>query len=143
MESRRPRVLDRLRRRPDLRLTAQRRAIAEALHGEHVHLTAGEVLQRARRRLPELSVATVYNTLNELVALGELRVVETGDGPVRYDPNTDRPHDHLLCLGCGTIHDVYPAGGVRLPRSQQFGHEIVARETIFKGYCPRCRARGR
>ena len=136
-----PTLLDRLRGRTDLRLTAQRRVIAETLSGEHVHLTADEVLRRARRALPELSVATVYNTLNELVALGELRVVETGRGRVRYDPNVDRPHDHLICLQCGEIHDVYAEGEVRLSRAQQFGHRIVARETTFKGYCPRCRAR--
>ena len=139
MEPRIPTLLDRLRRRSDLRLTAQRRVIAEALSGEHVHLTADEILQRARRSLPELSVATVYNTLNELVALGELRVVETGRGRVRYDPNADRPHDHLICLGCGEIHDVHAHGDVRLPRSQQFGHRIVGRETVFRGYCARCR----
>jgi Fur family ferric uptake transcriptional regulator len=132
-------LLERLRQRTDLRLTTQRRVIAETLSGEHVHLTADEVLQRARRALPELSVATVYNTLNELVALGELRVVETGQGRVRYDPNADRPHDHLICIECGQIHDVHGQGEVRLPRAQQFGHRIVGRETIFRGYCARCR----
>src|SRR5687768_5962726 len=131
-------LLDRLRRRTDLRLTAQRRVIAETLSGEHVHLTADEILQAARRALPELSVATVYNTLNELVALGELRVVETGRGRVRYDPNADRPHDHLICVECGEIHDVYAKGEVRLPRSQRFGHRVIGRETTFKGYCGRC-----
>lgn len=136
-------LVDRLRRRTGLRLTAQRRAIAESLGGEHVHLTAEEVLRRARRRLPELSVATVYNTLNELVAFGELRVVETGGGRVRFDPNTVRAHDHLVCLGCGEIRDVYSRGQLRLPRSQRFGHRLTGRETIFRGYCPRCRARGR
>jgi Fur family ferric uptake transcriptional regulator len=141
MEPRAPTLLERLRRRSDLRLTAQRRVIAEALGGEHVHLTADEVLKRARRALPEVSVATVYNTLNELVALGEVRVVETGQGRVRYDPNADRPHDHLVCVSCGEIHDVYAQGRVRLPRAQQFGHRIVGRETVFRGYCPRCAAR--
>ena len=141
MRSSGPTLLDRLRRRTDLRLTAQRRVIAEALNGEHVHLTADEILQTARRALPELSVATVYNTLNELVALGELRVVETGRGRVRYDPNADRPHDHLVCVECGEIHDVYAQGEVRLPRAQRFGHRIIGRETTFKGYCARCRPR--
>jgi Fur family ferric uptake transcriptional regulator len=134
-------LLERLRGRSDLRLTAQRRVIAEVLAGEHVHLTADEVLTRARHRLPELSVATVYNTLNELVALGEVRVVEAGGGRVRYDPNADRPHDHLVCLGCGELHDVYPRGRLSLSHDDRFGHRLVARETVFKGYCPRCRVR--
>jgi Fur family transcriptional regulator, stress-responsive regulator len=130
-------LLERLRRRTDWRLTAQRRVIAEAFEGEHVHLTAEEILARSRRRMPEISLATVYNALNELVALGELRPVHAGGGRPRYDP-TSRPHDHLVCLACGTIHDVFARGRVELPRSQRFGHRVVAQETVFKGYCPDC-----
>jgi hypothetical protein len=55
-------LLERLRRRR-LRLTAQRRVIAEALEGAHVHLTADEVFERAVARLPEISRATVYSEL--------------------------------------------------------------------------------
>lgn len=139
----RPSLLERLQARTGLRLTAQRRVIAEVLTGEHVHLTADEVLTRARRRLPELSTATVDNTLHELVALGELRVVETGNGRVRYDPNADRPHDHLVCVRCGEIRDVSPRGRITLPHAQQFGHRLIGRETTFKGHCPRCRTRAR
>lgn len=130
-------LVERLRRRPDWRLTAQRRVIAEAFAGEHVHLTAEEVLDRARRHMPEISLATVYNTLNELVALGELRPLHSGRDRPRYDP-TAPAHDHLVCLGCGAIHDVYPRGRKMLPRAQRFGHRVVAQETVFRGYCPRC-----
>jgi Fur family transcriptional regulator, stress-responsive regulator len=137
----RDRLIDRLRRRDDWRLTAQRRVVAEAFDGEHVHLTADQVLDRARRRLPEISQATVYNALNELVELGELQRVHGQHGRPRFDPNTARGHDHLLCLGCGAIHDVAGRGRMDLPRSQRFGHQIVGHETTFKGYCPRCRRR--
>jgi Fur family transcriptional regulator, stress-responsive regulator len=135
----RDRLIERLRRRTGWRVTAQRRSVAEAFDGEHVHLTADQVLARARRGLPEISLATVYNTLNELVELGELQRVHAQHGRPRYDPNTAERHDHLLCLGCGAIHDVAGRGRVDLPRSQRFGHRIVAHETTFKGYCPRCR----
>ncbi len=133
------RLVDRLRRRTDWRLTAQRRVVAETFEGEHVHLTAEEVLDRARRHMPEISLATVYNTLNELVALGELQPIQTGRGRARYDPNAGDGHDHLVCLGCGAIHDVHARGRVELPPSQRFGHDVVTHETVFKGYCARCR----
>ena len=55
-------LLDRLRA-VGWRLTPQRRVIAEAMGGDHVHLTAEEVLERARVRLPEVSLATVYLSL--------------------------------------------------------------------------------
>lgn len=119
-------------------MTAQRRVIAQALDGDHIHLTAEQIFQRARQHLPELSLATVYNTLNELVALGELQQMDVDGGPTRYDPNTEHRHDHLVCLRCGEVHDVFPRGKLQLPVSQRFGHRIVGQDTVFKGYCPKC-----
>ena len=73
-------LLERLRTR-GWRVTPQRRAVAEVLTGDHVHLTADEVHERARARLPEVSLATVYNTLGELVDMGE--VLEIGRASCR------------------------------------------------------------
>src|SRR5215213_2641028 len=95
-------LIDRLKAR-GWRLTAQRRAIAQALAGRSTHLTADEVLGRARASVPEVSQATVYNTLNELVRLGELREVDGIGRSRRYDPNTLAPHHHLLCDRCDRI----------------------------------------
>lgn len=132
-------LLDRLRA-VDWRLTPQRRVIAEAMEGDHVHLTAEEVLERARVRLPEVSLATVYNTLNELVSMGEVQQVDAGGGPTRYDPNTKNGHHHLVCLKCGDLRDVHPQGldSLELPRSDRFGYRIVNREVLFQGYCREC-----
>ena len=90
-------LLERLRAR-QWRITPQRRTVAEVLHGDHVHLSADEIFAAARHRLPEISLATVYNTLNELVAMGEVQQVDAGPGPTRYDPNVEQPHHHLVCL---------------------------------------------
>ena len=112
------------------------------LRGDHVHLTADAVWAAARARLPELSLATVYNTLNELVAMGEVVEVSAGGGPKRYDPNVAPPHQHLVCVECGELLDVHPAGddGLRLPRSERHGYEIVDVEIVFRGRCRRCRS---
>ena len=133
-------LLDRLRAL-HWRLTPQRRVIAEVMEGDHVHLTAEEVLERARRRLPEVSLATVYNTLNELVSMGQVQQVDPGVGPTRYDPNTQDGHHHLVCLKCGDLRDVHPEGldGLELPRPQRYGYRIVNREVLFQGYCTDCR----
>jgi Fur family ferric uptake transcriptional regulator len=132
-------LLDRLRAL-NWRLTPQRRVIAEVMGGDHVHLTAEEVLEQARERLPEVSLATVYNTLNELVSMGEVQQVDAGVGPTRYDPNTADGHHHLVCLKCGDLRDVHPQGmgALELPRSQRFGYRIVNREVLFQGYCGKC-----
>ena len=132
-------LLERLRAR-GWRVTSQRRAVAEVLTGEHVHLTAEEVHARAQRRLPEISLATVYNTLGELVAMGEVLELRIGDGPARYDPNTQRPHHHLACTDCGALLDVHPSGIERLllPRGQRHGYTIDDVDVTFRGRCPRC-----
>ncbi|HEX9547406.1 MAG TPA: Fur family transcriptional regulator [Acidimicrobiales bacterium] len=123
------------------RLTAQRRVVAEVLAGEHIHLTADAVYSRAQRLLPEISLATVYNTLNELVDMGEVLDISTGDGPRRYDPNTTAAHHHLYCVGCGALRDVNPEGTDRLalPASQQHGFELLDVDIVFRGRCPDCR----
>jgi Fe2+ or Zn2+ uptake regulation protein len=133
-------MLDRLRDR-EWRVTSQRRAVAEALEGEHVHLTADEVHRRARRVLPEVSLATVYNTLNELVAMGELTEVRHAPGPSRYDPNGGGvPHHHLLCTTCGSLFDVDPAT-VGTPELHDRGDFTVdAVDVLFRGTCATCRA---
>jgi Fur family transcriptional regulator, stress-responsive regulator len=124
------------------RLTAQRRVVAEVLAGEHVHLTADAVYGRAQRLLPEISLATVYNTLNELVDMGEVLEIATGDGPKRYDPNTTAAHHHLYCVGCGALRDVNPEGtdGLILPAGQQHGFELLDVDIVFRGRCPDCRS---
>ena len=88
-------LLTRLRSRP-WRITPQRRAVAQALAGEHVHLTAEEVHERALAIVPEVSLATVYSTLNQLVAMGEVAEVRAPRSSVRYDPNARQQHHHRV-----------------------------------------------
>jgi Fe2+ or Zn2+ uptake regulation protein len=134
-------LVERLRDR-GWRMTAQRRVVAEVLAGEHIHLTADTVYSRARELLPEISLATVYNTLNELVDMGEVLEISTGDGPKRYDPNSTAAHHHLYCVGCGALLDVNPEGtdGLALTESQQHGFELLDVDIVFRGRCPSCRS---
>ncbi len=129
-------LIDRLRDR-GWRLTAQRRVIAEAMTGDHVHLAADEVLERARGVLPEVSLATVYNTLNELVAIGELVELPHADGRKRYDPNVVERHHHLVCVDCGRMLDV-ALDDPSLPADQRHGFEVLGADITVRGRCPDC-----
>lgn len=133
-------LLTRLRTR-NWRLSAQRRAVAQVLVGEHVHLTAEQVHDLARARLPEISRATVYNTLNELVTMGELLEVEVADGPKRYDPNVAEPHDHLVCDGCQSIRDLPRSDGPAIPSGAVDGFCVTRVEVTYRGMCPTCATR--
>lgn len=129
----------RLFRERGLRMTPQRRAILEALAHDTSHPTAEALYQRVRRSLPDLSRMTVYNTLRELVAMGELLEVETDvEEATRFDTNTT-PHHHLFCLGCHTLVDIEAVPGApELGPADARGYTIVRRQVTFYGYCPRC-----
>jgi Fe2+ or Zn2+ uptake regulation protein len=135
-------LLQRLRRR-QWRITAQRRAIAEVLQGEHIHLTADQVYERAIARLPEISRASVYNALNELRDLGEILEINVDGGAKRYDPNTAEHHQHMVCDRCGSTWDVRPRGERKLavPESERNGFSVREVQVIFRGLCAACAPR--
>ena len=105
-----------------------------------MHLTAESVHSLASELLPETSLATVYNTLNELVAMGEVAEVTVSGGPKRYDPNVAEPHQHLVCERCGDLRDVRPQGEDMLSLSddQRHGYRVHAVDIVFRGLCERC-----
>jgi len=136
-----PDLLSRLRAR-NWRLSSQRRVVAEVFVGDHVHLTAEGVHQRARKSLPEISRATVYNTLNELVAMGELLELDVIDGPKRYDPNVGDEHDHLVCDSCHAIRDVPRSRKPSMiPEGTRAGYVVTGVEITYRGLCPECAER--
>jgi Fe2+ or Zn2+ uptake regulation protein len=123
------------------RSTRQRAAVYEYLRSVHHHPTAEEVHVAVRRRLPRVSLATVYNALELLVRSGLADKLTYGDGAARYDRRTDA-HAHARCLGCGRVDDVEVTPAPRWLR------EIRARDftaTGFRfeivGHCRRCRPR--
>ena len=115
-------LLERLRGR-GWRMTAQRRVVAEVLDGEHVHLTADEVHSRAVTRLPEISRATVYNTLNLFVEKKLIREVIVDPNKVFYDPNT-APHHHFYNVDTGDLTDI-EAGTIEISRLPQLPECMV------------------
>ena len=75
--------------------------------------------------------------------MGEVQQVDAGGGPTRYGPNTDQAHHPPrvppVAASCTTSTAVGEEN-LRLPRGRRFGYRIVNRESLFQGYCPRCRA---
>jgi Fe2+ or Zn2+ uptake regulation protein len=120
------------------RLTPQRRAIIQVLLEEEAHPTAEQVLARVREIMPDVSHATVYNTLHELVEMDLLRELDLGLGERHYD-FTSEDHAHLICVGCGRVEDV-PCDweAVALPPEHTHGFRVLDCNVIFRGYCPAC-----
>ena len=112
--------------------TAQRVALAEILFAKPQHLSAEELLERARRHGVRVSKATVYNTLNLFVDCGLVREVNVDGSRVYYDP-TMTPHHHIYNVDTGELTDI-PYDAVQLaglpelpPGTETAGVEVVVK----------------
>ena len=124
-----------------LRLTEPRRVILDAVRGSEAHPSARAVYRTVRRRLPRVSLATVYRNLRRLAAEGVLLERAGVDG-LRFDGNV-APHDHFTCLSCRRVFDVPPARTTAAGRraAAGTGFEILEQRVEFYGLCAACRGR--
>jgi Fe2+ or Zn2+ uptake regulation protein len=124
-------------RRQNLKVTPQRQLLFRLLHGNAVHPSAEALYAQASDLMPGISLRTVYQTLNDLAAMGELQQVSVGSGPARFDPNTD-DHHHAVCERCGDVVDVYVNNLDTLTVVGLDGFHPDATRLVFSGTCERC-----
>ena len=121
-------------------LTRQREAVLQVIRESENHLTASEIYEAARKCLPSISYATVYNSLKYLKAAGLIDEISFGNGASRYDRETER-HDHALCTSCGKLVDfdltVTRDLVRRAARQTRFKPETI--HLTLRGLCPDCR----
>jgi Fe2+ or Zn2+ uptake regulation protein len=127
-------------RRQGLKVTPQRQCIFRALYDNPEHPSAESVYERVRAEMPTISLRTVYQTLNDLAAMGEVHQLTLGTGSARFDPNLDA-HHHLVCERCGEVVDVYAdVSGVEVAPAQRHGFTINTTQVVFRGLCAACAA---
>ena len=123
----------------DLGLTKQRAAILQVIREADEHLTANGVFENAKRILPGISFATVYNSLRYLKEAGHIGEISFGNGASRFDAMTSR-HDHAICTKCGKLVDMeieLPAEVVNFAAEfSKFKLESI--ELTLRGLCPEC-----
>jgi Fe2+ or Zn2+ uptake regulation protein len=137
-----PDALTDLLRANGRKITAQRQCIFRALEGDVSHPSAERVHERVRHEMPNVSLKTVYQTLNDLAELGAIAVLDVGTGSARFDPNVEQAHHHLVCRSCGKVRDLdteFP--GLRVSRRALQGFDVDSAEVVFRGLCEECRDR--
>jgi len=123
------------------KVTAQRQCIFRALQDNVTHPSAEAVYETVRSEMETISLKTVYQTLHELAELGELQILDLGTGAVRFDPNVEVQHHHLVCRRCGKVRDLHVAfEGLELPRRATQGYDVSSAEVVFRGLCEDCRS---
>ncbi len=130
-----------------LRATPQRLLVLEILREADEHLDAEAIYERARRRDPRISLATVYRTLAKLkeVGLVEQRYFARDHKREYYEATGKAEHYHFTCLGCGKVIEVETPriAQARAELSEALGLEFTHACICFEGYCAECAAQRR
>jgi Fe2+ or Zn2+ uptake regulation protein len=122
-----------------IRLTRQREEVFGILLQKRDHPTATEVFLRAKRHMPSISLATIYNCLEALVDCGLVKEVNLDRAPTRFCANL-REHSHFYCEKCGSISDV----NLSLNSTWDLppGFVVMQADVSLRGMCPRCSPEG-
>jgi Fur family transcriptional regulator, stress-responsive regulator len=122
------------------RVTPQRLVLHRVLRGQDRHVTAEEAMRAVGRRLPNVSLPTVYATLELFEELGLVRRVAMEGGPTLFDSRTD-DHNHVACRRCGRIEDIEgPVDDSRARRAARAaGYEPERTDVVVVGLCSDCR----
>lgn len=135
-------------RRSGLSVTRQRLAIFEALAASREHPSAEDLYRSVRKRMPQLSLATVYKNLEALREIGAVSDVNALHEHGRYEaslPGTGagKPHHHLVCVACRRVVDLHDAALDGLTVGDAKGFEVRSLKVQVEGICPDCARAGR
>lgn len=124
--------------RSGLRTTPQRLEVYAVISDILDHPTAEGVFIEAKKRMPEISMATVYNCLDVLVKSNLVRVVNLNRAATRYCPNMTE-HSHFYCEICDQVYDIpYSVNTIRRGFLMPTGFTATHFEVAIQGTCGHC-----
>jgi Fe2+ or Zn2+ uptake regulation protein len=123
-------------------MTHQRELILEELGNCHNHPTADALYERIKKKLPRISLATVYRNLEILSEAGMIRKLEISGRQKRFDKEVEQ-HDHIFCVQCRRIDDIKfdQSRIISLEKDQSQGYKISGCRIEFFGICSKCQAK--
>lgn len=121
------------------RLTPQRLAILNILEEHEGHITPSDIFTKAKERIPGVTEATIYRTLDFLSHNRLILVAHIGNGHLVYE-SASHEHHHLICKTCGgtvqieheLLNELYNTFQIRT------GFQIDCSHVTFFGLCPKC-----
>ena len=124
------------------RNTRQRQVILEELQKLTTHPTAADLYEIVRKRLPKISLGTVYRNLELLARNQTIQKLDISGAEARFDGNPD-PHCHARCSVCGRVGDLHSMAPEPLDKKikKANGWEILGYRIEFEGICPECKRR--
>ena len=128
-------MLDKL----NFRMTTQRKVILEELRKVDTHPSADEVYEMVRKRLPRISLGTVYRNLEILSERGEIQKLELSGTLKRFDGVAEN-HYHIRCVDCGRVVDAPVDCDIEINNQlkDSTNYRIIGHKLEFLGICPAC-----
>ena len=122
-----------------LRITKQRQIILDELCSVTSHPTADVLYQMVRKRLPKISLGTVYRNLEIMSACGIIQKLDIGGTQKRFD-GAAHVHYHVRCSQCGRVDDLDlpPDFNVEKAAGKLTSFKILRHRLEFTGICPQC-----
>lgn len=124
------------------RRTRQREVVLAIVRSTMDHPTAEWVYRQARRRLPRISLGTIYRNLKSLADEGLIREIHAGGDSARFDGNTGR-HYHIRCVACGRVNDLPLSVDTQVEdqAAQAMNYRVLGHQLEVLGVCPLCQGR--
>ncbi len=131
-------LLQALRQR-GYKVTPQRNAIIDIISEDRSHPGAYDIFRKARRKLPAISISTVYSTLDLFKREGLVKELEFYDMENRYEADIS-DHINLVCMKCGTVQDLHAC----IPIDEQAVEHMTGFRPLrmrfeYYGWCRECR----
>jgi Fur family peroxide stress response transcriptional regulator len=125
------------------RFTKQRQAILETLKTTYTHPDANWIYKKVSKKVPNISLGTVYRNLNILTEENIIRELSLQPNVTRYDANTHQ-HHHIMCYNCHKIEDVVASTECEVQEKlknnveKEYNYTNISCEIVFTGLCSDC-----
>ena len=117
-----------------MRNTKQKTLVLDIVNSSNNHPTASDIYHECVKRIPNISLGTVYRNLNKLVKIGSITTIEVPNNIVRYDKTIS--HDHFVCLKCGKVIDLKRSNITY--NNMIEGNKIIDCKIRYDGLCCDC-----
>jgi len=118
-----------------IRQSKKRDAIYKELCATKAHPSADWLYSRLKKKIPELSLGTVYSNLAAFKQSCTAISVGMVDGKERFDGNTS-PHAHFICRKCNDVIDLWD---IPLPEYPKLSGQVESCQLNFLGLCEKCK----
>lgn len=120
-------------------MTKQQQIICRLLEQSETHPTAEELYWEAKKEMPNISMGTVYRNLGQMAEEGTILRLHFPGHPDHYD-KTIRPHDHAICVKCGSITDV-ELSSLKPMIEESLNMGILSYELSIQCVCSSCQSK--